>query len=113
MPATRSEEIGQALRARIEALGLTQAEVARRSGIAFQNVQAILAGRRGKTLSGGTVARLAAAVEWTAEQLLGAAGARGLSGEDCSALPVDALAALALEGGVSIADLCEHGMSAR
>ena len=111
---TRCEEIGKVLRARIEEIGITQAEVARRSGMSPQNVNAILKGTRhadvhrpaSTQVSAGVALRLAAAVGWTAEELVEQLSAAAVDPEVAALLPVDIVEALADHYGMSIAELC-------
>lgn len=91
---TRGEAIGQALAARIAELGLTNAEVARRSGIDAANVGAYLRGRC-EWPTAAVVVRLAAAVGWTARELLAAAGPLvivDLPSDLLASIPADVLA---------------------
>ena len=103
---TRCEEIGRVLRARIEEIDITQAEVSRRSGISPQNVNAVFAGTRNAGVSAGVAVKLAAAVGWTAEELVEQLSAAEVDPEVAALLPVDIVEALADHYDMSIAELC-------
>lgn len=103
---TRCEEIGKVLRARIEEIDITQAEVSRRSGISPQNVNAVFAGTRNAGVSAGVAVKLAAAVGWTAEELVEQLSVGETDPDVLAMLPVDLAAALAYHWGLTIADLC-------
>lgn len=60
----QAEALGVALRERITALGLTQAEVARRCGLAYQTLHGICWGKRGLP-SWVTIARIATVIDWS------------------------------------------------
>jgi transcriptional regulator with XRE-family HTH domain len=104
---TRREAIGKVLRARIGELGLTQAEVSRRSGFTYQAVNAILQGAGNSVhVSARVAVILAAAVGWSAEELLAAVGDAETPAEVLAELPVETAAEVAACRGDSIAAVC-------